>query len=154
MMENNNSPTSFTSEAYTPPQVYSPLPIRTPVVGGVGFAFAEALSNSETNINDPDVEVAPKPRSNRFLLNKFNEVDTEDERNEKNIEDDRVNNEEKENTPFKNGVYFVRLQRPPVRVSNPQVNDENFVRQNNNIRLNLQKMGFFNDAQTLTEQEC
>jgi len=153
-MENNNSSASFPTEAYTPPQVYSPLPIRTPVVKGVGFEFANDLSNNEAHTADTDVEVARKPRSNRFLLNKFNEVDAEDERNEKTIEEDRVNNEEKENAPFKNGVYFVRLQRPPIRVSNPQINDENFVRENSNIKLNLEKMGFFNDSQPFTEQEC
>ena len=72
-MQDSRKSSLLAMEPYTPPQVYSPLPMRTPVVSCVNLALNN-ISNNEISLVDRDELYMRKFKCHKFLLDEFNDT--------------------------------------------------------------------------------
>ena len=72
-MQASRKSSLLTVEPFTPPQVYSPLPLRTPVVSCVDLALNN-ISNNEISLIDRDELYTRKFKCHKFLLEEFNDT--------------------------------------------------------------------------------
>ena len=71
-MQDYNKSSILALESYTPPQVYSPLPMRTPVVSCVDLGL-NLISNNEISLVDREELCNTKFKSFKFLFNQIND---------------------------------------------------------------------------------
>lgn len=124
---------THTSSSATPCQVYSPMPIRSPL------ALDICVNLSEDVFSAPEFDIYVKssltePRPNKFLFKKLQQLTREDE-NSSDLSDYSFTDEQDHSaiqglTDFFNYANFIR---PPSRASNPQVHDEVFCRDSRNF---------------------